>query len=97
MAIMTLSEARASLPEVLNRVADGEEITITRHGKPAAVVVRPDVLWSRTRAELVLEQAHRLDQLLAAAGAQELPERDGLTEQRAEELIGAIRSGRSGR
>lgn len=97
MAIMTLSEARASLPEVLNRVADGEEITITRHGKPAAVVVRPDVLWSRTRAELVLEQAHHLDQLLAAAGAQELPEREGLTEQRAEELIGAIRSERSGR
>ena len=32
MAVMTVSEARAALPEVLNRVADGEEITITRHG-----------------------------------------------------------------
>ena len=40
MAVMTVSEARAALPEVLNRVADGEEITITRHGHPVAVIVR---------------------------------------------------------
>ena len=46
MAVMTLSEARAALPAVLNRVAAGEEITITRHGAPAAVVVRPDIIWS---------------------------------------------------
>lgn len=45
MAVMTISEARAALPEVVNRVTDGEEITITRHGQPAAVVVRPDVIW----------------------------------------------------
>jgi antitoxin (DNA-binding transcriptional repressor) of toxin-antitoxin stability system len=45
MAIMTISEARAALPEVVNRVTEGEEITITRHGQPAAVVVRPDVIW----------------------------------------------------
>ena len=45
MAVMTISEARAALPDVVNRVAEGEEITITRHGQPAAVVVRPDVIW----------------------------------------------------
>lgn len=45
MAVMTISEARAALPEVVNRVAEGEQITITRHGQPAAVVVRPDVTW----------------------------------------------------
>ena len=44
MAVMTISEARAALPEVLNRVAEGEEITITRHGRPVAVVVRPDIV-----------------------------------------------------
>lgn len=38
----TLTEARASLPLLLNRVADGEEITITRHGRPAAVLVGHD-------------------------------------------------------
>jgi antitoxin (DNA-binding transcriptional repressor) of toxin-antitoxin stability system len=42
---MTVSEARAALPEVLTRVALGEEITITRYGSPVAVVVRPDIVW----------------------------------------------------
>lgn len=45
MAVLTISETRAALPEVVSRVAAGEEVTITRHGKPAAVVVRPDVMW----------------------------------------------------
>ncbi|MBO0803858.1 MAG: type II toxin-antitoxin system prevent-host-death family antitoxin [Nocardiopsaceae bacterium] len=47
MAVMTISEARAVLPEVVNRAAEGEEITITRHGEPAAIVVRPDVIWGQ--------------------------------------------------
>jgi antitoxin (DNA-binding transcriptional repressor) of toxin-antitoxin stability system len=99
MAVMTMSEARAALPEVLNRVADGEEITITRHGKPAAVVVRPDVLWSRARAGSVLADADRLEQLLASAAVDPLPhgEGSGITAQRAEELVAAIRAGRDGR
>lgn len=50
MAVMTISEARAALPEVVTRVAEGEEITITRHGQPAAVVVRPDVVWRQPDA-----------------------------------------------
>ena len=54
MAVMTISEARAALPEVLNRVAEGEEITITRHGRPVAVVVRPDIVWHKSGADVVL-------------------------------------------
>src|ERR1700744_3692540 len=50
MAVMTVSEARAALPEVLNRVEAGEEVTITRHGRAVAVIVRPDVLWPRPQA-----------------------------------------------
>jgi antitoxin (DNA-binding transcriptional repressor) of toxin-antitoxin stability system len=53
---MTLSEARAALPEVLNRVAQGEEITITRHGSPVAVVVRPDVVWRPPGPEAVSDE-----------------------------------------
>jgi prevent-host-death family protein len=34
-----VSEARAALPEVLDRVGAGEDVTITRHGRPVAVVV----------------------------------------------------------
>jgi|ERR1700734_2236742 hypothetical protein len=103
MGTMTISEARAALPEVIDRVADGEEMTITRHGRAVAVVVRPDILWSRGRAEDVLIQAGSLHQLLADAGPagagpdSEPEEVTGLTERRAEELISAIRAGREGR
>lgn len=96
MAVMTVSEARAALPEVLNRVAEGEEVTITRHGRAVAVIVRPDVMWSRSRAESVLAEADQLMKLLQAAGESELPAR-GLTEEYAEELIAAIRADRDER
>ena len=56
---MTISEARAALPEVLNRVAEGEEITITRHGRPVAVVVRPDIVW-HSGTDVVLGETGRL-------------------------------------
>jgi antitoxin (DNA-binding transcriptional repressor) of toxin-antitoxin stability system len=50
MAVLTISEARAALPEVVTRAAEGEEITITRHGAPVAVMVRPDIVWARSGA-----------------------------------------------
>jgi prevent-host-death family protein len=34
-------EAKTHLPELLRRVAAGEEITITKHGKPVARLVPP--------------------------------------------------------
>jgi hypothetical protein len=93
---MTVSEARAALPQVLDRVADGEAVTITRHGRPVAVVVRPDVLWSR-RVSAVLDDAARIHEMLDGAAVVPLPEGPGLTAQRAEELIGAIRAARDAR
>jgi antitoxin (DNA-binding transcriptional repressor) of toxin-antitoxin stability system len=95
MATMTVSEARAALPELLTRVEDGEEVTITRHGRMVAVIVRPDVLRSR-RARPALDDADRIHELLAEAAAAALPEA-GLTAERAEELIGEIRAGRDAR
>jgi antitoxin (DNA-binding transcriptional repressor) of toxin-antitoxin stability system len=97
MAVMTVSEARAALPEILNRVAEGEEVTITRHGRAVAVIVRPDVMWSRSRAGSVLAEADRLNDLLRAAADSELSWAAGLSEQYAEELIAAIRADRDGR
>jgi antitoxin (DNA-binding transcriptional repressor) of toxin-antitoxin stability system len=94
--VMTVSEARAALPEVLNRVEEGEEVTITRHGRAVAVIVRPDVIWSRSRAGDVLAEAERLERMVQAAGARELSA-GGLTEEYAEELIAAIRAGRDAR
>ena len=96
MASMTVSEARAALPELLSRVEEGEEVTITRHGRPVAVLVRPDALRSR-RASAVLDDAQRIHELLTQAAAAPLPEGAGLTAQRAEELIGEIRAGRDAR
>jgi antitoxin (DNA-binding transcriptional repressor) of toxin-antitoxin stability system len=64
MAVMTVSEARAALPEVLTRVAQGEEITITRYGSPIAVVVRPDIVWSQPRAEVIVDETEGLVRIL---------------------------------
>lgn len=96
MTSMSASEARTSLPELLTRVGGGEEITITRHGQPVAVLVRPDALRSR-RASDAVGEAVRVHDLLAAARAAPLPVAGGMTEQRAEELIGEIRAGRKAR
>jgi prevent-host-death family protein len=93
MTSMTASEARAALPELLSRVQDGEEVTITRHGRPVAVLVRPDTLRNR-RARAALDDAQRIHELLTEAAAAALAEGPGLTAQRAEELISEIRDSR---
>jgi antitoxin (DNA-binding transcriptional repressor) of toxin-antitoxin stability system len=99
MVTLTVSQARASLPELLTRVEDGEEVTITRHGRPVAVLVRPDVM--RSRANVIIEDAGRIHELLAAAADSALPtesrETGSLTTARAEELIREIRAGRAAR
>ena len=96
MSSMSASEARAALPELLNRVENGEEVTITRHGRPVAVLVRPDALRVR-RAEVVLDEAALIHDLLAEAATAPLPADTGLSEQRAEELIAEIRASRDAR
>jgi antitoxin (DNA-binding transcriptional repressor) of toxin-antitoxin stability system len=94
MAVMTVSEARAALPEVLNRVADGEEITITRHGKPVAVIIRPDILWSRSHAGNLIEEAERLNEMIREAGKRPPRSSGGISVEYAEELVAAIRADR---
>jgi len=93
MTTMTISEARAALPEVLDRVDRGEEITITRHGRPVAVVVRPDALRSR-RAARALRAAEQTRSRLAAGRRSGLSRAAGITVDRAEELVSAIRTDR---
>ena len=71
MAEMTVSEAQAGLHDLLERVAAGDEVTITRHGQPVAVVVRPDALRVRRapmppRAGLSAQAA---DELIATVRA----------------------------
>jgi antitoxin (DNA-binding transcriptional repressor) of toxin-antitoxin stability system len=96
MALMTVSEARAALPEVLNRVAEGEEVMITRHGRPVAVIVRPDVLRSRSRAGNLLDEAELLNEMLREAGKRPRS-RGGISADYAEELVAEIREARDRR
>ena len=42
MAQVTLLEFRRHANDILNRVENGEEIMVTRRGKPAAKLVPPD-------------------------------------------------------
>lgn len=93
---MTVSKARAALPQILQRVLAGEEITLTRHGEPVAVVVRPDTLRAR-RASEGLRDADRVRDLIANSRQAKLHRRPALSEQRAVELLADVRAARSTR
>jgi antitoxin (DNA-binding transcriptional repressor) of toxin-antitoxin stability system len=95
MESMTVTEARARLPEILDRVEKGEEITITRHGRPAAVLLRPDAVRVR-RGENTLDKAREIGRMLEEARHKPLgpPSIDPVW---ADELIQEIRADRDGR
>jgi prevent-host-death family protein len=90
---MTVSEVRANLPALLDRVDGGEEITITRHGIPAAVLVHPAMLRIR-RVPAIVRDAERVHDLLETARGAPFPTTGAVNEARAEELIREIRAGR---
>lgn len=46
----SVADARASLPSIIDRVEAGEEIEVTRHGRPVAVMIAVREL-QRLRAE----------------------------------------------
>jgi antitoxin (DNA-binding transcriptional repressor) of toxin-antitoxin stability system len=96
VATMTASEARAALPEILDRVGDGEEVVITRHGRPVAVVLRPDALRSR-RADAALRTADEVRAALATGREAAIAPRSGLSIERAGELVRTIQAGRKQR
>lgn len=93
---MTVSEARAHLPELLDRVEAGHEVTITRHGKRVAVVVRPDRLRTR-RADRALAAAESVGKLLERGRTTDLAEAPAVRSERVDELVEHVRAGRAGR
>lgn len=93
MSTWSVTDARAALPEILAKVAGGEEVTLTRRGRPVAVIVRPDSLRSR-RATAALRGAEELAEQLNAARVLSTPPPSVITEEWAEELIAEIRAGR---
>lgn len=91
---ITISEARAALPQLLDRVSAGEEVTITRHGRPAAVLVRPDMLRTR-RTDEALAIANKVRDALERGRQLPLSARPALRREWADALIEEIRAGRS--
>lgn len=96
MTVINVSAARAELPKLIDAVERGEEVTLTRHGKPVAVLVRPDRLRSR-RAESAMAEAAEIHELLESARNRPLSPGAQAAPGRAEELIAEVRAGRDKR
>jgi len=90
---LTVSEARALLPQIVNRVLAGEEITLTRHGQAVAVVIRPDRLRSR-RAEAALSRAAEVHEAITAGRSRPI---GSISSATAEDLQRAITRSRAPR
>ena len=90
---ISVSEARATLPDIVSRVEAGEEITLTRHGVPVAVLVQPAALRAR-RAETAFALAGRLGERRDAARGRPFVPSGGVTPERADALIRSIRADR---
>ena len=96
MSTISVSKARAALPEILEHVIAGDEVTLTRHGEPVAVIVRPDTLRAR-RANERQADADRVRALLAAGRRASLRPRPAMTNRQAEALLADVRAARSSR
>jgi len=93
---ISVSEARGKLPELLDRVGEGEEVTLTRHGVAVAVLVHPDALRTR-RAAAAYAKADELGQRMREARGRPLSRRGVMSAERAEELVAEIDRDRDGR
>jgi prevent-host-death family protein len=91
---MTVSEARAALPKILESVDHGDEVTITRHGKAVAVIVRPDTLRAR-RASAAFDVAAGISGVLDRGRAANLGSTPSLTRKQADLIAAEVRASRS--
>jgi prevent-host-death family protein len=67
MTMIGAYEAKTHLPQLLERVAKGESITITKHGVPVAVLSPPPARPKMTPEEAI-EGIRRLREEIAARG-----------------------------
>ena len=82
MKFVSVRELRIQTPEVLRRVAKGEKVIVTKHGKPQAALVK---LTEDDIDDLVFTRPHFLEEIDAAK--QEYEEAGGLSLQQAKELL----------
>ena len=93
---VSVSEARAGLSEIVERVLAGEEVTLTRHGVAVAIVLRPDVFRAR-RLTPAMTMAQELRTRLDRARHEPLDRTTGLTIDEADELVAYVQASRSAR
>ncbi len=67
MQTVGIFEAKAHFSELLDRVEHGEEVTITRHGKPVARVLPVDQA-RQDRAEYAVKRLTELSEKLSLDG-----------------------------
>jgi antitoxin (DNA-binding transcriptional repressor) of toxin-antitoxin stability system len=92
MSTMSVSDARATLTHVIDRVVAGEEVTLTRHGQPVAVLIRPDLLPSRRGA--AFEMADHVRALLDEGRRTALSRSGALSAEEADALLDDVRVAR---
>jgi antitoxin (DNA-binding transcriptional repressor) of toxin-antitoxin stability system len=91
---VSVSEARAALPDILELVRTGNEVTLTRHGVPVAVIVRPDALRGR-RADQALAAAMTVHEVIQQGRRSALKTRPTMSRERADALVEELRTTRS--
>lgn len=89
MSTFSVTEARATLPGIIERVLAGEEVTLTRYGDPVAVIVRPDNLRVR-RGDDMHRRTAELHAMLETARSSPLPEGVAISPERAKELVAHV-------
>ncbi|MEX2238542.1 MAG: type II toxin-antitoxin system Phd/YefM family antitoxin [Dehalococcoidia bacterium] len=96
MATVSISAVRANLRSLVQRVQAGEEITLTQHGAPVAVLVRPDRLSMRPEAAALLADAReRMARIEALRGKRKrLGLGPGISSERAEQYVRELREER---
>jgi len=92
MSTISASDARQTLPALLDRVAQGEEVEIARHGHVVAVLVSPTTLATR-RAPATWRAADEVAALLQASRDRAL-QPAALEPDRVDDLVEAAREGR---
>jgi prevent-host-death family protein len=94
MSTIAVTEARATLPDLLDQVLDGNEVTITRHGQPVAVLVSP-AKWRARRSGPIFEAARKLREELDEARANPVQKIEPtMSHEMAEAILKDIRDGR---
>lgn len=68
MRSVALSEAKDNLSQYVAAAAAGEEITITRHGRPAAKLVPVEAGWNETRSREAWERLKAVREAMHARG-----------------------------